>query len=77
MRIDQESRQVKQRSTPRVGKPRPMFGPPVPAERPVVLPGGRKWRKPEDAYNEQRINEALTAQAEVIKGKAIGYLELF
>ncbi|XP_041983718.1 titin-like isoform X3 [Aricia agestis] len=72
MRIEQESRQVKQRSTPRVGKPRPMFGPPVPVERPVVLPGGRRWRKPEDAYNEQKINEALTAQAEVIKGKAIG-----
>ncbi|KAL4704368.1 hypothetical protein ACJJTC_013527 [Scirpophaga incertulas] len=75
MRLEQESRQVKQRSTPRVGKPKPVFGPPVPQARPLVLPGGRKWRKPEDAYNEQFIAETLTAQAELIQGKTKGSFE--
>ncbi|CAH2987936.1 unnamed protein product [Chilo suppressalis] len=73
MRLEQESRQVKQRPTPRVGKPKPVFGPPTPVERPLVLPGGRRWRKPQDAYNEQFIAETLTAQAEIIQGKAKGY----
>lgn len=73
LQLDQESRQLKQRPTPRVGKPKPVFGPLTPAERPLVLPGGRKWRKPKDAYNEQFIAETLTAQAELIQGKAMGY----
>lgn len=71
-RIEHESRQVKQRSTPRVGKPKPVFGPATPQERPVVLPGGRRWRNPKDAYNEQFIAETLAAQAEIIQGKAKG-----
>ncbi|KAI8431758.1 hypothetical protein MSG28_016194 [Choristoneura fumiferana] len=62
----------KKRPTPRVGKPKPVFGPLTPAERPLVLPGGRKWRKPKDAYNEQFIAETLAAQAELIQGKAMG-----
>ncbi|XP_060808144.1 titin [Amyelois transitella] len=73
MRQDQESRQVKQRPTPRVGKPKPVFGN-GDQERPMVLPGGRKWRGPKDAYNEQFIAETLSAQAEIIKGKAKGFV---
>ncbi|XP_059047337.1 titin-like [Achroia grisella] len=72
MRQEQESRQLKQRPTPRVGKPRPAFGPIVPQERPLVLPGGRKWRGPKDAYNEQFFAETLTSQAELIQGKTKG-----
>lgn len=56
-------------SIPRV-KPTPAFGP-APQERPLVLPGGRKWKKSME-YDEELIQETLTAQAEVIKGKAIG-----
>ncbi|KAJ0184372.1 hypothetical protein K1T71_000795 [Dendrolimus kikuchii] len=70
-KLEQESRQLKQRPTPRVGKPKPVFGPLNP-DRPVVLPGGRRWRGPQDAYNEELIKETLTAQAELIQGKALG-----
>ncbi|XP_028156940.1 titin-like [Ostrinia furnacalis] len=72
MRLEQESRQVKQRPTPRVGKPKPVFGNPEPQARPLVLPGGRRWRKPADAYNEAFIAETLSAQAEMIQGKTKG-----
>ncbi|XP_049884444.1 titin-like [Pectinophora gossypiella] len=72
-RLEHESRQVKQRPTPRVGKPKPVFGPAVPQERPLVLPGGRKWRKPKDAFNEQLFAETFAAQTEVIAGKAEGF----
>lgn len=41
--------------------------------RPVVLPGGRIWRKPKDAYNEEFIAETLINQAEVIVGSTLGY----
>ncbi|CAH2083714.1 unnamed protein product [Euphydryas editha] len=51
-------------------KPTPAFGP-GPQERPLILPGGRKWKRSME-YNEELIQETLTAQAEVIKGKAIG-----
>ncbi|KAJ2941904.1 hypothetical protein O0L34_g10719 [Tuta absoluta] len=85
-RYEQESRQIKQRPTPRVGnpmpdprvgspaprKPQPVFGPAAPTERPVVLPGGRKWKTPKDAYNDAFIKETLQAQAELIAGKAMG-----
>nr|XP_053622281.1 titin-like isoform X5 [Plodia interpunctella] len=71
IRQDQESRQIKQRPTPRVGKPKPVFGN-GDQERPLVLPGGRKWRGPKDAYNDQFIAETLSAQAEMIQGKAMG-----
>ncbi|XP_063836074.1 golgin subfamily A member 6-like protein 22 [Ostrinia nubilalis] len=75
MRLEQESRQVKQRPTPRVGKPKPVFGNPEPQARPLVLPGGRRWRKPADAYNEAFIAETLSAQAEMIQGKTKGSYE--
>jgi hypothetical protein len=76
MKLEHESRQLKQRPTPRAGAPRPAFGPPAPQVRPLVLPGGRKWRKPQDAYNEQFIAETLSAQAELIQGKTKGYFVL-
>lgn len=47
-------------------------GPRTPQERPLVLPGGRKWRNPKDAYNEEFIAEILSSQAELISGSALG-----
>ncbi|KAK7604495.1 hypothetical protein V9T40_005681 [Parthenolecanium corni] len=44
----------------------------TPLPRPVVLPGGRIWRKPKDAYNEEFIAETLINQAEVIVGSTLG-----
>ncbi|XP_048480280.1 titin [Plutella xylostella] len=70
--LDHESRQVKAHPTPRVGKPKPVFGPLTPQERPLVLPGGRKWRKPKDAFNEQLFAETLAAQVEIIQGTTKG-----
>lgn len=52
-------------------KRRPHF-PLTPLPRPVVLPGGRIWRKPKDAYNEKFIAETLIAQAEVLVGSTLG-----
>lgn len=46
----------------------------TPMPRPVVLPGGRIWRKPKDAYNEEFIAETLINQAEVIVGSTLGYI---
>jgi hypothetical protein len=45
----------------------------TPLPRPVVLPGGRIWRKPQDAYNEEFIAETLISQAEVLVGSTLGY----
>lgn len=73
-RLEYESRQVKQRPTPRVGKPKPVFGPMSAEPRPLVLPGGRKWRGPKDAYNDQFYTETLAAQAEIIQGKTKGFV---
>ncbi|KAG8251338.1 hypothetical protein J6590_081975 [Homalodisca vitripennis] len=42
------------------------------AERPIVLPGGRKWYKPRDAYNEDFIAETIINQSEVLVGSTIG-----
>lgn len=67
-------RQVKQRPGGRVGRPKPAFGPLTPQERPIVLPGGRKWRGPKDAFTDSFIAETLSGQAEVIMGKALGYM---
>lgn len=47
-------------------------GPKTPNERPVVLPGGRKWRNPRDAFNEDSIAEIISSQAELISGSALG-----
>lgn len=68
-------RQVKQRPSGRVGRPRPAFGPLTPQERPIVLPGGRRWRGPRDAFSDAFIAETLSGQAEVIMGKALGYIK--
>lgn len=47
-------------------------GPRTPQERPLVLPGGRKWRNPKDAFNEEFIAEVISSQAELIAGSALG-----
>lgn len=44
----------------------------APLERPVVLPGGRKWRSPKDAFNESTIAEIISSQAELINGSNLG-----
>lgn len=44
----------------------------TPQERPMVLPGGRKWRNPKDAYNEEFIAEIISSQAELITGSTLG-----
>jgi PDZ and LIM domain protein 5/6/7 len=38
-------------------KSKQSFGGLTPQERPIFLPGGRKWRNPRDAYNEDFIAE--------------------
>lgn len=49
------------------------FGPLTPAsDRPLVLPGGRRWYRPKDAYNDEFIAEILSAQAELITGHTLG-----
>lgn len=47
-------------------------GPRTPQERPLVLPGGRKWRNAKDAYNEEFIAEIISSQAELIVGSTLG-----
>lgn len=42
-----------------------------------MLPGGRKWYKPRDAYNEDFIAETIIHQSEVLVGTTIGYVLLF
>ena len=52
---------------------RPLTKKPLtPQERPQVLPGGRKWRNPKDAYNEEFIAEVISSQAELIIGSTLG-----
>lgn len=43
------------------------------SERPIVLPGGRKWRNEKDAFNEEMIAEIISSQAELIMGTTLGY----
>lgn len=50
-----------------------MGGPLTPQERPLVLPGGRKWRNERDAFNEDFIAEIISSQAELIMGSTLGY----
>ncbi|XP_034232929.1 trichohyalin-like isoform X2 [Thrips palmi] len=57
--------------TEKLSLERPSF-PLTPLPRPIVLPGGRKWRTVADAFNEDFIAETLTSQAEVLLGKALG-----
>jgi hypothetical protein len=47
------------------------------SERPIVLPGGRKWRNAKDAFNEEMIAEIISSQAELIMGTTLGYIILF
>lgn len=42
-----------------------------------MLPGGRKWYKPRDAYNEDFIAETIIHQSEVLVGTTIGYVLLY
>lgn len=50
---------------------RPIY-PLTPLPRPIILPGGRKWRGPKDAYNEKFIAETMISQAEVLVGSTLG-----
>lgn len=50
-------------------------GPLTPQGRPVVLPGGRRWRNERDAFNEDFIKEVISSQAELIAGNALGYFQ--
>lgn len=56
-----------------VNQPQRNNGPRTPQERPMVLPGGRKWRNAKDAYNEEFIAEIISSQAELIMGSTLGY----
>ncbi|XP_054264710.1 uncharacterized protein LOC128987731 isoform X2 [Macrosteles quadrilineatus] len=57
---------------PSVRKPPMIRNFPKSAERPIVLPGGRKWYKPQDAYNEDFIAETIIHQSEVLVGTTVG-----
>jgi hypothetical protein len=48
-----------------------------PQERPLILPGGRKWRNAKDAMNEEMIAEIISSQAELIMGSTLGYVLIF
>lgn len=48
-----------------------------PQERPIHLPGGRKWRGEKDAMNEELIAEIISSQAELIMGSTLGYIYEF
>lgn len=52
--------------------PKSQGGPLTPQERPLVLPGGRKWRNEKDAFNEDFIAEIISSQAELIMGSTLG-----
>lgn len=52
--------------------PKELGGPLTPQERPLVLPGGRKWRNERDAFNEEFIAEVISSQAELITGSTLG-----
>lgn len=45
-------------------------------ERPIILPGGRKWRNAKDAMNEEMIAEIISSQAELIMGSTLGYASI-
>lgn len=70
--IEELQKQIEHKETQKRKKSKRMFGPLVPQERPLVLPGGRRWYRPKDAYNDEFIAETLTAQAELIAGTAVG-----
>ncbi|KAG5681342.1 hypothetical protein PVAND_010787 [Polypedilum vanderplanki] len=43
-----------------------------PQERPIILPGGRKWKNPKDAMNDEMIAEIISSQAELVLGTTLG-----
>lgn len=43
-----------------------------PQAKQLELTQGRRWRCPNDFFNDEMIAEVLTCQAEVIRGKAMG-----
>ncbi|CAG9802844.1 unnamed protein product [Chironomus riparius] len=43
-----------------------------PQERPIILPGGRKWKNEKDAMNDELIAEIISSQAELIMGTTLG-----
>lgn len=47
-----------------------------PSERPIILPGGRKWKNAKDAMNDELIAEIISSQAELIMGTTLGYVKL-
>ncbi|XP_055680232.1 pharyngeal muscle protein 2 [Lutzomyia longipalpis] len=72
--MEQQQRLIRDR-TPKIPPKQKLtsaFGPLVPQERPIFLPGGRKWRKPKDAFNDEFIAEVLSSQAELIVGTTLG-----
>lgn len=72
-RLDEEERQqrlIAHRVPKRPSKS--MGGPLTPQQRPMVLPGGRKWRNERDAFNEDFIAEVISSQAELIMGQTLG-----
>lgn len=71
--VDDLKRSVRSKREPgRLSKNVSVFGPLVPQERPIYLPGGRKWRNAKDAYNDDYIAEVLSSQAELIVGSTLG-----
>ncbi|XP_018793530.1 PREDICTED: RE1-silencing transcription factor isoform X3 [Bactrocera latifrons] len=69
--IEELEEQLERKKNPRRSKR--AFGPLTPSsERPLVLPGGRRWYRPKDAYNDEFIAETLSAQAELITGTTLG-----
>lgn len=43
-----------------------------PQAKQVELTLGRRWRCPNDFFNDEMIAEVLSSQAEVIRGRALG-----
>ncbi|XP_055714911.1 titin-like isoform X2 [Phlebotomus papatasi] len=72
--LEHQQRLIRERTPKKPPKPKltSAFGPLVPQERPIFLPGGRKWRKPKDAFNDEFIAEVLSSQAELIVGTTLG-----
>ncbi|TMW47395.1 hypothetical protein DOY81_007525 [Sarcophaga bullata] len=69
--IEELEEHLERKSNPKRSKR--AFGPLTPAsDRPLVLPGGRRWYRPKDAYNDEFIAETLSAQAELITGTCLG-----
>ncbi|CAG4980568.1 unnamed protein product [Parnassius apollo] len=68
-RIEAQSQAIQK--TP-LRKPQPKFGRLNPEGRSLILPGGRRWRRPGEEYNEEKIAETILAQSEIIQGKTLG-----